>query len=143
MSWLTDLRHGIGQATADESAGLLTYRTPAEGVYVPGELGIYATITPPNPDDVVTMTTYVIEQGVETIVGVQFKLRASKVATLDSVEDALTNSWSKRQNGSLNGVTVIQSQFASGTSLGQDANGRILRSVNYRVTANRPLRLDT
>lgn len=137
MSWLTDLRNGIATATAAESGGLLTFR--ATGVYTAAQVGIHGLVLPAEPVEAVAMNLLVLVEGAETVVECSFRFRAARESRLDTIEDALSNCWTERRNGTLNGVKVIQSQWASGASLGQDSNGRLSRSINFNITAHRAL----
>lgn len=139
MSWLTDLRYAVAQATAAESGGLITWRQPP-GVYQLSELGIYGLVMPEQPDEAIALNLYVVDESVESVIGAQFRYRAKTDARLDQIEDALSNSWTKRWTGTLGSGKLIMSQWASGASLGQDGNGRITRSANFYLTVERPLR---
>lgn len=137
MSFLADLRKGIAFATAAESGGVLVYR--ANGGYQAGEVGVHGLVLPESPDAALAMNLYGVDESVDTVLGLQFRFRAKSEGHLDAIEDALTNSWASRQNGTLNGVTLIQSRWSSGASLGQDSSGRITRSINFYITVDRPL----
>ena len=137
VSWLTEFRVAVAAATAAESGGLLTFR--AAGGYVQPEVGLYGVVLPAAPDEAVGMTAYVLTDDIETVVGVQFRLRAKTEARLDLFEDALSSSWTLRPAGTLSGATLIRSAWASGASLGQDSNGRLSRSANFYLTAHRAL----
>lgn len=137
MSWLTDFRVAVATTTAAESGGLLAFRRT--GAYQAGEVGVHGLVLPSAPDEAVALATYVLTEGIETVVGVQFKLRARTDTRLDLFEDALAASWTLRGADTLGEVRLIQSAWASGASLGQDSNGRLSRSANFYLTAHRAL----
>ena len=137
MSWLTELRVGVAGATAAESNGLITFTR--SGAYLASQLGVYGTILPEAPDEAISLVVGVVSEDIETVARASFRYRATTDSRLDMIEDALSNSWVKRQAGTLSGVAVIMAQWSSGASLGQDGNGRLIRSANFYITANRPL----
>lgn len=137
--WLKDLRHAIASATADESDELLSYVAPP-AVYSAGQTGIYGLVLPESPDRAVALSLNVLDEQIETVVGVQFRFRAENDDELDIIEDALSQSWSNRPAGTLGTIALIMSRWSSGASLGQDSSNRITRSVNYQLTVARPLR---
>lgn len=136
--WKKRLRYGIAEATALESSGLITFREASS--YLSSELGIYGTVIPEQPDEAISLSLYVVSEGIETVVGAQFRMRAKTDTRLDLIEDALSNSWVDRQAGTLRGVSLIMSRWASGAPLGQDGSDRLTRSANYYLTVQRPLR---
>jgi len=142
VNWVTTLRYAVAKATADESGGLITWRQPP-GVYLPTELGIYNTVLPESPNEAIALGLYPVTEGVETTMGVQFRYRAATDARLDEIEDRLSNSWTQREAGTLEPIELIMCQWSSGASLGQDSGGRLTRSANFYLTANRPLRYRT
>lgn len=139
--WLKRLRYGVGEATAAESGGLLTWRAPdgAEPVYLDSEIGIHGLVMPESPDEAITLNLYPVQERPDTIVGAQFRMRAKTDGRLDLIEDALSNIWSDRWGGTLGGIRLVLGTWASGASLGQDQNGRLERSVNYYLRVERPL----
>jgi hypothetical protein len=137
-AWLRDLRYGVAAATAAESDNLIGFS--AVGLPPAGKIGIYGVVMPEKPDEAIALSLYVVSETIETVVGVQFRFRAKTDARLDAIEDSLSNSWVHRQNGTLNGVTLILSSWSSGASLGQDSADRLARSANYYLTVERPLR---
>ena len=137
MSWLTDFRTGVATASAAESSSLLTFRS--SGNYTSGQVGIYGVQLPATPDEAVALSCYVLFEDTETEIGVQFRFRAKRESRLDLIEDSLSNSWSKRWAATLGGVSLIQSQWSSGASLGQDTGGRLMRTATFNFTAHRAL----
>lgn len=140
-TWLKSLRYGIGEVTAADSDGLLTWRDPegASPVYLDSEIGIHGLVMPEHPDEAVALNLYPVQESPDTIVGVQFRMRAKTDGRLDLIEDALSNIWSDRWSGTLRGIRLVSASWASGASLGQDQNGRQERSANYYLRVERPL----
>lgn len=140
MSWLTELRYAIAETSASESAGLLTWRDPRAGTpYAASEIGIYGVVMPEAPDRAVALNLYGVSERPVTVLGAQFRYRGNTDSDLDAIEDALSNIWSERWGGTLGSVPLVMSEWASGTSLGQDQNGRLERSLNVYLTVDRPL----
>lgn len=144
MTWLRDLRYGVGEATAAGSDGLLTWRSPLaenpiERLYQAGEVGIHGLVMPEEPDTAVALNLYPVQETPDTIVGAQFRYRARVESILDEIEDALSNTWADRWGGNLGGIRLVSASWASGASLGQDQNGRIQRSMNVYLRVERPL----
>ena len=137
MTWMTDIRKHIASSTATQSAGLFTFR--ATGAYQANEVGIYSSVMPESPDEAVSITVYGIEDGADSILSVQFMLRASSEARLDAFVDAVSNAWSWNYNSKLFNTTIVGSSLSSGAALGQDSNNRVRRSLNYRMIVDRPL----
>jgi hypothetical protein len=136
--WKKRLRYGIAEATALESDGLIGFS--ATGSPPANKVGIYGTVLPEQPDEAIALSLYLVAEGAETVMGAQFRFRARTDLRLDLIEDALANSWTERQNGTLGDVTLIMSSWSSGASLGQDGSDRLVRSSNYYLTVSRPLR---
>lgn len=140
-TWLRELRYGIGQRTALDSSGLITWRDPAgpNPSYSDSEIGVHGLVLPEHPDEAIALSVYVLEETPDTVVGVQFRLRAKTDGRLDLIEDALSNIWTDRWGGTLRGIRLVLASWASGASLGQDQNGRQERTVTYRMRVERPL----
>lgn len=136
-SYLTQLRKGVAAVAAAESGGLIQYKP--SGKYTGAGAGIYGSTLPEQPDEAIALTTYGVSASPEWIAGVQFRFRAASDIAADAIEDALTRSFSERQNGSLGDVTLIMSLWSSGATLGQDGSDRVLRSINFYMTVHRPM----
>lgn len=137
MTWKTDIRKHIASLTASSSGGLFTFKQT--GSYSNNEVGIYGSILPEMPDEAIGITIYGIEETVDTILSVQFMLRAKSEARLDAFEDAVSNTWVWATNSKLFDTTIVGSSWSSGAALGQDSNNRIRRSLNFRMIVDRPL----
>jgi hypothetical protein len=139
MSFLTDLRHAIAETTANESDGLITFKS--SGKYLSNEIGVYSTVLPETPDNAIAVTLYTVSDNLpdgETVIACQFMFRSKSIATLDSIEDAIANVWTARLGGNLGNIKLVMAAWSSGASIGQDSNDRLARSVNYYLTVNRP-----
>lgn len=137
MSWMNDIRKHIASVTASSSSGLFTFRPT--GAYQSGEVGIYGSIMPETPDEAISVVVYGIEESADTILSVQFMIRAASDSRLDEFEDAVSNCWSWAWNSKLNDTTIVGSSLSSGAALGQDSNNRVRKSLNYRMIVERPL----
>jgi hypothetical protein len=138
MSWKKDLRYGIATVTAEEAPSLFDFQADGSAPAV-NRCGIYGVLLPEAPDQAMAMSVTVVTEDVETIVAVQFRFRAKTDAELDTLEDALANSWTKRTAGMVGSARLIRSDWASGASLGQDSSQRLVRSANFYMTVKRPL----
>lgn len=136
-NWLTDLRYGIASVTAAESDSLISWRDSTP--YTSDEIGIFGVVLPESPDEAISLNLYLMSESPVTVMGAQFRFRARTDARLDLIENVLSNCWSDRWGGTLGSVPLVASAWASGTSLGQDQNGRLERSMNIYLTVDRPL----
>ena len=136
----TLLLTGIAQLLA--TAGLGTWRDT--GVYTAAETGIVMDTVPASPDRVITLTDYVVADDPtlsDSVIGVQVRTRwggqdPRPVKDLDgSIFDVLHGMPATTLTG---GVRVVSCFRRSGTSMGQDLNGRWGRSSNYYATVHRP-----
>ena len=138
MSWKKDLRYGIADVTATEHPELFDFQADGSAPAA-DRCGIYGTVMPEAPDQAVAMSLTVVSEELETIVAVQFRFRARTDAELDTLEDALANSWTNRRAGMVGSARLIRSGWASGASMGQDSSQRLVRSANFYMTVKRPL----
>jgi hypothetical protein len=140
-TWKRDLRYGVGEATAEGSGGLITWRDPAgpTPAYLKSECGIHGTVLPEEGDEAIALTLYPVQESPDTIMGVQFRIRALTDGRLDLLEHAIATIWTDRWGGTLRGIRLVGSSWASGADLGTDQNGRLVRSVNYYLRVERPL----
>lgn len=135
--WKRRLRYAVAERTALDSGGLITYR--AVGGYAPDECGIHGTVLPESPDEAIALTLYGVQEQIDTIMGAQFRIRALTDGRLDLLEDAVTSCWADRWGGSLGGIRLVGASWASGADLGQDQNGRLVRSINIYLLVERLL----
>lgn len=139
MSFMETLVRAIAAQTAAEHAELVQYSEA--GAYSGPRVGLYDTVLPETPDDAIALTVYPLVDNVsegDAVFGAQFRFRASSKSRLYELEEALRDSWARRPGGTLGTVRLVQSVWSSGASLGQDANGRLIRSANYYLTVHRP-----
>lgn len=139
----TLLLKGFAQLLDDE--GLGTWREA--GAYVDGETAIVLSAFPASPDDLITLETYVVAEDPtqnDDRIGLQIRTRRAgadpnPVRDLDS---AIFRAIQSRHGYTLgnwpDGIRVRQGFRSSGTSLGQDDNGRWSRVSNYYLDVHRP-----
>ena len=134
----TTLKEAI--AAALNTAGVATWR--ATGAYEPGEVGIFMNVLPTMPSTAIVITDYAVDDDVsgrDDVIGIQFKYRgAPDVKAGDAIKDGIFRLFHARQPGMLGSVKVTQCYRRSGTSLGQDENGRLSGTENYYFTVYRP-----
>lgn len=141
MSWLTDVRYGVGALLAAEHPTLFQH---SESAYTPAQLAsglvpIVGLVMPEAPVEVLALDVTQVAKGVESIFRAQFRTRALTEARLDHMEDALADTFERKGHTEVGGATLILSTWSSGAALGQDGAGRVLRSANYYLTMARPL----
>lgn len=125
MTWLSDLAEAIRDTSREESVALAA-------------ISLHREYLPDSPAQACAITLYGIQDdSAAEILGMQFRFRAESVAQLDTIEDAIRSVWKNRPSGTLGGVEVVQAQWSSGASLGQDSKERPMRSVNYLLTVSR------
>lgn len=117
-----------------------TYRTDAPYVAADG-FGLYADLAEPNDLPSIVVAEYPVSAdlvGGDEVVGVQFRIASKdRLAVKHAIAD-LRDHLHGRWGGSLGSVTLIQATRSSGTNVGQDANGRLVRTENYYLTIYRP-----
>jgi hypothetical protein len=126
------------------AAGGLGATWNTSGLYSALQTGIVLGNVPQTPDRVITLTTYGVSDSPnlsDSILGVQVRTRwgGSDTRPVDDLDDAIFNLLHGRTALALTtGVTVVLCLRQSTTTLGQDANGRWMRSSNYYLTVHRP-----
>lgn len=138
MSYTGDLLDGLAQYLA--AAGVGVYR--ADGVFAATDTAIVVGVMPSAPDRVVCLTAYPVTDDAaltDTTTGVQVRTRTGPdPRTTDALDDA---AFDVLQGASLLAFGAAQVRLitrVSGAPMGADAAGRIERSSNYYVRANRP-----
>ena len=128
-----------GLATQLQTSGIGRFITG--GVYDEGDTAITIGTQPAQPDRVITLMSYPVEDSDlgNVITGVQMKFRAGRdprqVEDLsDSVYDLLHNKSGYR----LGSIYVLLSWRQSATWFGQDTDQRVERVENYYLRAERP-----
>lgn len=132
------LLRGVGQTLAAES--LLSWVDPdGDEVYTDAQAGLYVGAVPSTPKRAVAMNSYTVQMHPTPIVGVQFHFAAFDPDDLTEMAQAVSDVLEGRWGGMLGTVRLVASAWQSGTSLGQDANGREQRTENYYLTIARSI----
>lgn len=136
-----DLLEGVALtlAAAVGKRTTITYR--ASGQYTSADgFGVYMDTAPPNLLDGITLSEYPVSDditGGDSVVGVQARIvsrdRRRIKDAIGDVFDILHARW----GGSLGTIRLIQAVRSSGANLGQDADGRQVRTENYYLTIYR------
>lgn len=136
MTYTVDLAEGLADLLA---AGSLAVYRP-DGLYGPGETGIYLGVSPPEPDRAVTLTAYPVEDSdlTDAVTGVQVRLRAGRdTRDVDTLADALFGLLHNRSGYRVRGIYVALSWRQSQAWIGQDTHGRMELSANYYLRTTR------
>lgn len=143
MSWTSDLLTGIAETL--DAAGVGLWRP--DGVYGPGEVGIYIAYMPPgsesgSPDRCIVLTDYDPNGGNnsgDVAPRVQVRCRGGRndpVSVIDLASDA-RDALDGLAHVTWGQVEVSGVNHSSGVPLGVDGNGRHERSDNYDIQARR------
>ncbi|MFI7315142.1 minor capsid protein [Streptomyces hygroscopicus] len=145
MSWTTDLLDGLARYVAD--AGIGVYRDT--GVYTADEVGITITAVPDQPDQIIAITPYPVDDtsgGTDVVAGVQFRFRAgADPRAVIAREDAVYELLHMREHTEIGGIHVEIMWRQSGGWIGKDARDRQEMTANYylRATRSAPLLIET
>jgi hypothetical protein len=126
------------------AAGSLGATWNTSGAYTVLQTGIVLGNAPQSPDRIITLTAYGVSDSPnlsDSVQGVQIRTRwgGQDPRPVDDLDDAIFNLLHGRTALALTtGVTVVQCLRQSTTTLGQDANGRWMRSSNYYLDVHRP-----
>ncbi|UVK61349.1 tail terminator [Microbacterium phage Gingerbug] len=132
------LVRGVGETLAAES--FLAWVDPdGDGAYTDAQAGLYLGAVPSTPRRAVAMNSYTVAMHPTPIVGVQFHFAAYDPDDLTAMAQAVSDVLEGRWGGMLGTVRLVASAWQSGTSLGQDANGREQRTENYYLTIARSI----
>lgn len=110
-------------------------------IYPDDVLGIYVDRWPQTVEGSVTITDYPVSDDPslsDSVVGVQVTIKDADVNVVRAIDSDIFKLFHGRQRGMLGDVTLVSCVRASGTSLGQDSNGRQGRTANYYLTVHRP-----
>lgn len=117
------------------------YAWKPTAAYTVGDgIGITIDLAPASDLPGVTITEYPVSADVvggDEVLGVQFRIVGKNRAQVKDVISDLVDLFHARWGGSLGDIKLIQSQRSSGANLGQDANGRLVRTENYYLTIYR------
>lgn len=139
MGWTSDLLTGI--AIDLDAAGIGVYRP--SGAYQPGEIAIVIRAIPQAPDQLITLATYAVDNGLRGMAdhttGVQMRIRGTDDPDVaDGIADQIFDRYDSSGRLTLNGIPVVDMWRQSYTPLGQDGNRRWELSHNYYIEAMRP-----
>lgn len=137
MSFEADLLTGVAETIGAESG----YTWRATGAYTAGDgFGIYVDLSPANDLPSITLTEYPVTDditGGDSVVGIQARIAAKDRRAVKDAVSLLYDLFHARWGGSLGTIELIQAMRSSGANLGQDANGRLVRTENYYLTTYR------
>ncbi|MCQ6250915.1 minor capsid protein [Streptomyces malaysiensis] len=138
MSWTSDLLDGLARLIAE--AGVGVYRDT--GVYTVDEVGITITAVPDQPDQIVCLTPYPVDDTsgtTDVLFGVQFRFRAgADPRAVLAREDATFELLHMREHTDIGGVHVGLMWRQSASWIGADSRGRNELTANYYLRAIRP-----
>lgn len=137
MGYTTSLMDGLASLIAD--AGLGVYKP--DGLYATDETGVLFTVMPDEPDRVIVLTSYPVEDTdlTDAITAVQVRMRAGRdPRDVDGLADGLFDLLHNRRGLVLGGVQVALIWRQSQAPMGQDVHGRQEISANYYARTTRP-----
>ncbi|GAA4684517.1 minor capsid protein [Streptomyces youssoufiensis] len=137
MSYTTSLLGGLAQLIAE--AGIAAYRP--DGVYGEADTGITIGVMPDNPDRIICLTAYPVEDThlTDAITGVQVRVRAGRdPRDADHLADATFDLLHGREHFTASGVYVAVCWRQGQAPLGQDQLGRTEVTGNYYLRTIRP-----
>lgn len=144
-AYLTDLIYGVA-AILQAEATLANIVWRADNTpYQAGEVGVFVPVMD-GSDTAVQIDTYPVSDPIgdsDSVVGVQFVIRAPSEAILNDLEADTFNAFNGRWGGKVGSAKLISAMRESGASLGQDAKGRLSRSYNYYFSVHRPTDIRT
>lgn len=93
---------------------------------------------PATPDAVVAMSAYDLDTSPDSIAAIQFSIRGGTILEVDLIEQRLNTLLDGRWGGMLGDVKLSHAWRSSGTSNGQDSDGRRGRYETYNFMVYRP-----
>lgn len=136
------LLEGVAATLAAEVTPELDWEPDPTKAYSGERPAIVLETYPEGVDDVVTLTAYPVANdvgdGSSDVVGVQAMIRSRDRATVRALNAGIFDALHGRRGGMLGTVRLVSARRASGTNVGQDADGRLVRSENYYLTVHRP-----
>ena len=136
----TNLLTGVAQLLAAASVGTWRYT----GVYADAETAIVLDVLPASPDNVITLSDYVVSDDPtlsDSVIGIQVRTRwgGQDPRPVKDLDGAIFNVLHGLESVTLaSGVHVVSMVRRSGVSLGQDTSSRWMRSSNFYATVWRP-----
>ncbi|MFG3174939.1 minor capsid protein [[Kitasatospora] papulosa] len=137
MTYTTDLTEGLAELLTGEALGV--YRP--DTVLQEGETAIVLGVMPEEPDRVICLTAYPVEDSdlVDAVTAVQVRFRAGlDPREVDALTDRAFDLLHNRQGYRLRGIYVALSWRQSQAWIGQDAHGRMEATANYYLRTVRP-----
>jgi hypothetical protein len=134
-NYLTQVTEGIAAYIATSYPA--NYAWKDQGKYGAGTVGIYVDVTPELKSPSLTLTAYMMDDDTDTVM-VQFKMLALDTRDVNAIEGDVWNLFQERWGGTLGDMRLSLASRASGTTLGQDAQGRQGRTENYAFIVYRP-----
>lgn len=143
-SFSTDLLAGVAQMLDD--AGIATYNET--GVYTAGQVGVFFSVMPDQPDRCVVLEDYGVSDQIEQAMstrGIQFRVRGdADPFPVKQMRDAIFVLFHNATRFALGSVYVDQMYQHSSIALGRDQANRWIESLNFYAdldlpaTVNRP-----
>ncbi|MEV0438945.1 minor capsid protein [Streptomyces spectabilis] len=138
MSAVAEVVAGLARLLAEHQVA--AYRP--DGVYAAGETALTDTVMPEQPDRVICLTVYAVEESpalTDCTFAVQVRTRAGtdprEAAALDEAVFAVLHGL---RHLDLPTVRITLVHRVSAASLGADPVGRFERTSNYRICGHRP-----
>lgn len=137
----TDLLTGLAVYLAAGGLGA-TWNT--SGAYTALQTGIVLGNIPEEPDRIITLRSYGVSEHPalsDSVLGVQVRCRwgGRDPRPVDDLQDLIFNLLHAKTNLTLStGVNVVQSQWQSAGTLGQDGKFRWSNVANYHLSVHRP-----
>lgn len=137
--WTSQFIDGLAQYM--ESNGIGVWR-PDGSVYEAGEIAIMDTDIPPEPDNLITLTTYLVSGTpgmLDVTVGVQFRMRGTAdPRSVRDIYDAICELFDSCGHITIGDIAVVDANWRSHVPLGQDSLGRREASTNFYFEAMWP-----
>ena len=137
MAYTTDLLTGLAELIAD--AGLA--RFDPDGQYGDDETGVIFTVLPDQPERVIVLTAYPVEDTdlTDAVTGIQARMRCGRdPRDVETLADELFALLHNRRGTVLRGVRVALIWRQSQAQMGQDTHGRQEITANYYARTTRP-----
>lgn len=134
---MIDLVKGLASHLADNGIGVWK----PEGIYAPGELGIYKRVTPVAPDCIILSEYGVSDSGgrlTDSVRGIQVRIRraGNHPDPLEETGEQIFALLHGARGLTLDGQNVVQIRRQSFAYLGQDTGGNHEAVHNYYVNVN-------
>lgn len=137
--WLSQFADGLAQYMDDHSVGV--YRSDGSA-YEADEIAICDTDIPPEPDQVITITAYLVSgtPGMQDVtIGVQFRIRGtSDPRSCRDIYSVIFEQFDSCGHIVLGDIAIVDATWRSHVALGQDTNQRRETSTNFYFQAMWP-----